>query len=555
MSLMLPVINFIRMKILFYRSVLVLMVVLFFFSCKKDTLTKNITPVHQDSINYGPIAYQIQEMEENLFYLTGSWQYQLQENLNADVFAGYCMPPNSFGSVPGQDGYSWKNGWNDYIYTVAQGNLNALENVSTAASSNNAYSSYYAVGRILKVMVYLPLIDAFGPIPYFNYGQNNAAFDNLDVIYKKGMVNDLIAARDSIESSYASGKWSSVANYNGDISSFAGTAADWVKLANTLLLRIAIRMDNVASTTADSIIRLALADKNGFVDASTGDWTIDCISGNPYNCINPFSFLSTAWNNCSMSADMWSFLTGFQDPRIASYFVPVTYSNADSSNVTQPTPYGTYKAVRPGTNLSTPYTGVSNLVVSRYWKLMSSAESYFLLAEAALKGLGGLHSSQAQGYYESGVTQSFSSLGLNASTYLQSVLTPANFVDFINSGNNYTATTAITPKWDASGTTNLEQILTQKWIALFPRGEESWAEFRRTGFPKLMLPFNMVTAASAGGDVPQGHFATKLPYPDLIYSVMPSQYNAAVSAYMNGVDNGSTLLWFETNQVTFPENK
>jgi hypothetical protein len=33
------------------------------------------------------------------------------------------------------------------------------------------------------------------------------------------------------------------------------------------------------------------------------------------------------------------------------------------------------------------------------------------------------------------------------------------------------------------------------------------------------------------------------------------QSNAAISAYKNGVDNGSTLLWFETNQVTFPQNK
>jgi hypothetical protein len=136
------------MKILFYRSVLVLMVVLFFFSCKKDTETKNITPVHQDSFNYGPIAYQIREMEENLFYLTVSWQYPVQKNLNADVFAGYCMPPDYFVSVPGQVGYFWKNGWKDYIYSVAQGNLNVLETVSTAASSNNAYSSYYAVGCI-----------------------------------------------------------------------------------------------------------------------------------------------------------------------------------------------------------------------------------------------------------------------------------------------------------------------------------------------------------------------------------------------------------------------
>ena len=33
---------------------------------------------------------------------------------------------------------------------------------------------------------------------------------------------------------------------------------------------------------------------------------------------------------------------------------------------------------------------------------------------------------------------------------------------------------------------NLERIITQKWIALFPNGIESWSEHRRTGYPKLL---------------------------------------------------------------------
>ena len=43
-------------------------------------------------------------------------------------------------------------------------------------------------------------------------------------------------------------------------------------------------------------------------------------------------------------------------------------------------------------------------------------------------------------------------------------------------------------KWDegASNEEKLERIITQKWIEIFPLGNEAWAEYRRTGYPKLM---------------------------------------------------------------------
>ncbi len=33
---------------------------------------------------------------------------------------------------------------------------------------------------------------------------------------------------------------------------------------------------------------------------------------------------------------------------------------------------------------------------------------------------------------------------------------------------------------------NLERIIVQKWIAIFPLGVEAWSEHRRTGYPKLL---------------------------------------------------------------------
>jgi hypothetical protein len=62
----------------------------------------------------------------------------------------------------------------------------------------------------------------------------------------------------------------------------------------------------------------------------------------------------------------------------------------------------------------------------------------------------------------------------------------------------------ITIKWNAAGTfdENLERIITQKWISMYPDGQEAWSEFRRTGYPKLFP----VVVNNSGGKIPTNTF-------------------------------------------------
>ena len=68
--------------------------------------------------------------------------------------------------------------------------------------------------------------------------------------------------------------------------------------------------------------------------------------------------------------------------------------------------------------------------------------------------------------------------------------TPARFIDMSENPTKYSknALGTVSVKWAEDGN-ELERIITQKWIALYPNGMEAWAEFRRTGFPKL-FPIN-----------------------------------------------------------------
>ena len=122
------------------------------------------------------------------------------------------------------------------------------------------------------------------------------------------------------------------------------------------------------------------------------------------------------------------------------------------------------------------------------WLLAS--EVAFLKAEfKLLKG----DKSGAKSDYEEGIRLSFLENGLSASDaadYAQSMKTPARFIDMSENPTKYSknALGTVSVKWAEDGN-ELERIITQKWIALYPNGMEAWAEFRRTGFPKL-FPIN-----------------------------------------------------------------
>src|SRR5699024_7385981 len=99
----------------------------------------------------------------------------------------------------------------------------------------------------------------------------------------------------------------------------------------------------------------------------------------------------------------------------------------------------------------------------------------------------------------------------------------------------------VTIKWDpnASFQTKLEKIITQKWLALYPDGEEAWAEFRRTGYPKLFP----VVINNSGGKISTSKFIQRLPFPSTEYSTNKAGVDAAVQL-LGGPDTGGTPLWW-----------
>src|SRR5690606_19359882 len=89
----------------------------------------------------------------------------------------------------------------------------------------------------------------------------------------------------------------------------------------------------------------------------------------------------------------------------------------------------------------------------------------------------------------------------------------------------------------------LEQIGTQKWIALFPNGWEAWAEMRRTGYPRYLPRLQ-----SDNPDVAADEMIRRLTYVDGEFSTNSVAVNAALELpelAERGGDRNSTRLWWD----------
>ena len=150
----------------------------------------------------------------------------------------------------------------------------------------------------------------------------------------------------------------------------------------------------------------------------------------------------------------------------------------------------------------------------------------------------------AQSFYEKGIRMSFSenSVGGADNYVANSTSKPADYTDNTGDHNDITASSSITIAWDSSADfeTNLERIITQKWIAMYPDGPEGWSEFRRTGYPKL---FPVVTNNS-NGTIDTNIQVRRCPFPTTEYDTNKTAVQTGISA-LGGLDNGGTKLWWD----------
>ncbi|MBS1631468.1 MAG: SusD/RagB family nutrient-binding outer membrane lipoprotein, partial [Bacteroidetes bacterium] len=147
------------------------------------------------------------------------------------------------------------------------------------------------------------------------------------------------------------------------------------------------------------------------------------------------------------------------------------------------------------------------------------------------------------------ISTSFAQYGEDASSYINdNTSVEQQYIDpkAITPGENNVPNgspnlSTITIKWDNAATPaqKLERVITQKWIAVFPDGQEAWSEFRRTGYPKLFP----VIVNKSSGTISTSAFIQRINFPVSEKENNPAGVTAAVGL-LGGPDNGGTKLWW-----------
>ncbi len=459
-------------------------------------------------------------------------QYQFQESLMGNPFAGYM------GSTVDTWQARWETfnpsgDWRRTTFTDVMTNFYAPYRGILSGTDDEVAIAF---ADLFRVAVMQRLTDAYGPIPYSNVlttEKVTVEYDSQEDVYN-AMFKELDTAIEAFAKniSLPSSSWAKYDRvYYGDISK-------WLRYANSLKLRMAMRVSYVAPELAQEKASEAIASGN-------------LILANADNaCIHPvenkLALIYNDWGDHRAAADILSYMSGYKDPRLEKMFIrnhPEYVNDADRK----------YVGVRIGSTVSRKSAFVesySNMAVSATDPLlwMNAAEVSFLLAEYELRF--SKDNSRAKEYYEQGITLSFEERGAaGVKEYIANDTdTPELYIDPLGTYSAEKKASECKVAWDTASDEegHLEQIITQKWIAIFPLGNEAWAEYRRTGYPRL-LP----AVQNLGPDrIDLDRHARRLVYPVEEYTSNGSNLAEAISLLGNESSSGSgdamsTRIWWD----------
>ncbi len=376
----------------------------------------------------------------DLMLVGGIWSQYFTQSSGANQYTdieSYNMPPVDSYVNQSYD-ILFSNGLKNYQYVIDK-------------SRDTSDWNFYLMGTVMKAYTAQVLVDLYDQIPYSEalqgLGNLTPKFDDGYSIYQS-----LLSEIDS-----ALGKDFS-ARTNTDAGSqdlvFGGDISEWIKFANTLKLKIYLRMVNSHPDEAEAGITALYNSGAGFLDVSAGVTNFTNAPGldNPLYEQNIRQLNTTT--NLRASTTFVSWLKEYNDPRIAYYF--------GSANITSMS-QGDYSNNLPAYQTAPVFAQSFDDPVH----FISLAESYFLQAEADYRYLGG---SNAKSLYEQGVEAAFADLGLDGSSFVA----PGGAYEW---GNEIEGGQALDP---------IAQIIRQKWAscAYGCHGIEAYFEKNRTGYPK-----------------------------------------------------------------------
>lgn len=449
------------------------------FSCSKSYFDINNNP--NNATNASP-----ELVISNALTVTAAPQEVGYNFLNA--WMGYLGQSGSYATGAGDiASYKQTTTFGDAIWQDRYHNLADYDYVEKSAASQNKYY-YVAAAKIMKAFVFQQLVDMFNNVPYTQafLGTNNITpkYDDGQFVYN-AITLQIDTAIVLLQRSDAIGTAKS------DIL-FGGNNTNWIQFANTLKLRILMRQTQVTANASFIQAELAKITANG-AGFITTDAAVNPSYANNLGQQNPiwgFYVTLTGLPTSGGSADFWkgaqysiSWMTNHNDPRYQYIYSPGAsgkYVGSVLGAVANP----------PGGAASSIGTGILKSV-NQSAVILSAAESYFLQAEANLRGMIGA-TSAATTNFNNGVQASFSFLGAGSNS---------SYISQNDKTTNYSACVTFNEQ--------LACIIRQKWVAMNGVTPfEAWSDYRR-----LRLPADIPLSVSSYLDISPAAIPIRILYP------------------------------------------
>lgn len=401
--------------------------------------------------------------------------------------------------------------WRNYYRVLT--NLNVIKQKS---ATTNTLANYGDISEILQAICFKNLVDAYNDVPYSDALQGQA---NFFPSYNKGsdIYDSLVLKMDNAIKDIQGNSSNAdvIVPSSADDIMFNGDMQQWMRLANTIKLKLLVQQSAVAA-------KQAYINSEAQSTASAGYLTQDALVNPGYSGaqpspmygqfgVSPSGGVNGGFNYIRENVTVINFYKNTNDTRLG-YFAgkngtqpndpPGAPSNDYYSDILpidkaqyngdvlgiQSTPTANSSGIGPGIAQSPSQAAV----------MITAAESYFVQSEAVVRGY---LTGDAKQLYQKGITASFEYLNVGGSpdAYAQTYYNQSNVANV---------------SWPATMDAQIQAILTQKWAALNSINVyESWNDWRRTfgkgngnsGYP--------VVPVSASPTNTQDHMPFRFYYP------------------------------------------
>lgn len=398
--------------------------------------------------------------------------------------------------------------WNSFYLSLRDAReLRSIAQIKT-------HNSYEAVSLIMQAWIGQILTDMWGDVPFSQAAAATAeepiytpAYDSQEAIYT-ALLDYLEQANSLLSAAY-------LPNIKGDIV-FNGDLDKWRKFANSLHLRVAMRLSKVKADVAKAEISKVFGNPAQYpvMLSNEDNAVLQYLAARPnaHPVTEESTYRSGSYNEYRISETVEGVLRSFNDPRLDFWADPTANSvaagNPEISGMKNGIVDGPAYIYKGGDAFLSKFNSdyfffCSNCNEAR---LMLYPEVALIYAEAAQRGWIAADAAQ---WYNEGVTAAITYWGIDM---------PTGYLTAPESAYNNT----------------LERIIQQKYLALFYTDFQGFIEYRRTGFPSSIQP---------GPDAFYSTYPSRFEYPSKEEALNADNRQAAISR--QGPDEITTKVWWE----------